>query len=663
MKRLTLWTACGLVGLLFLFPVHRLMAEGGENCSDPMAISALPYMDTGYTCDNSNDYDVACSDSGTSPDVVYRFTPASDMSVTCTLCGSTYNTKLYVWENACPGADWLCDDDGCSPPNYPDASIITGIQVVGGNTYYIVVDGGGSYECGDYSLYCFEGLPSNQPPVCNADGPYDGDCAHPVMLDGSASYDPDGDPITFLWATDCPGGNFDDPTSEYPMLDLSGIVSFPYTCGVYLTATDDKGAVGTCEAETIVTCPDRKEPQPPEKLTVEKDQPKEHSFIATDTRSGETVKLFYDPDTLELLKVEPYEDEAADEFSDELGDGEDEQDDTVIIDGNGEGEKTASSIEYPENLKVRIHLKYQPIHNYFTRYITFTNWNNQVRRVALAFKPYTGYWSNYWYEGLPTATGMSVLRSLADTGRRWYWDAMKFENRGGSTPLPLSYFKLWVEYDLNSNYEEDILVVNSVMSQTLDAGFDSVSLNSVAQTGRRVFAGFNSTQYATLPSCLKLAIQDLGKSGSDGRHYIWEFNPKYNSDKTMLCSEFVSWYFHEGGEKLILWGFFQFDFRDVTGTQTMHDAFKRAGKLYCYDAHDHRFEHTSTGAVYQPKPGDFLERRKKNGAAEHSMMMLDWDQASKTAYVINGPWPVTIRFVDVDALEQNDKDFCVGRID
>ena len=95
----------------------------------------------------------------------------------------------------------------------------------------------------------------------------------------------------------------------------------------------------------------------------------------------------------------------------------------------------------------------------------------------------------------------------------------------------------------------------------------------------------------------------------------------------------------------------------------MHNAFALAGKLYCYDAGDGRFEHISTGAVYQPKTGDFLERREKGGDAEHAMMMLEWNQASGVAHVINGPWPVTIREVDVDGLEQTTKDFCVGRID
>ncbi|HTF88897.1 MAG TPA: hypothetical protein VK843_10845, partial [Planctomycetota bacterium] len=48
-----------------------------------------------------------------------------------------------------------------------------------------------------------------------------------VQLDGSASFDPDGTPVTFLWFEECPFATFPDPTSATPIfqLDMTGVCS------------------------------------------------------------------------------------------------------------------------------------------------------------------------------------------------------------------------------------------------------------------------------------------------------------------------------------------------------------------------------------------------------------------------------------------------------
>jgi hypothetical protein len=129
----------------------------GENddCSSPNVIPGLPYNASGNTCDFNNDYDEECPYSGsTAPDVVFEFTPAVDMCVDITLCnGSDYDTKLYVYENACPdpGNPYACNDDAC--PGY--VSEILQLPLTGGNTYYIIVDGYGT-ACGNYILDMYE---------------------------------------------------------------------------------------------------------------------------------------------------------------------------------------------------------------------------------------------------------------------------------------------------------------------------------------------------------------------------------------------------------------------------------------------------------------------------------------------------------------------------
>lgn len=55
-----------------------------------------------------------------------------------------------------------------------------------------------------------------------------------VQLDGSASFDPDGTPVTFQWFEECAFGNFPDPTSATPIyvIDMTGVCS--RTCVVAL---------------------------------------------------------------------------------------------------------------------------------------------------------------------------------------------------------------------------------------------------------------------------------------------------------------------------------------------------------------------------------------------------------------------------------------------
>lgn len=129
--------------------------DDGENLATAIPIPALPFNDTGNTCDNLDDYDEICPYGGsTAPDVVYSFTPTWDVFVEIDLCLSQYDTKVYCYcedEGSLVG----CNDDYCSNQWTPYASNLSFVPLTAGLTYYIVIDGYGN-DCGNYELNIWE---------------------------------------------------------------------------------------------------------------------------------------------------------------------------------------------------------------------------------------------------------------------------------------------------------------------------------------------------------------------------------------------------------------------------------------------------------------------------------------------------------------------------
>jgi hypothetical protein len=129
-------------------PVPR---QGGDTIADAFVIAALPFSTTGTTAGYSNDYDEVCPWGSSSPDVVYRFDATVYNGVKIDLCGSSYDTKVYVYDAALQLV--ACNDDYYyDEPCGMYVSMIPHVELLAGNTYYIVVDGyGGDY--GDYMFY------------------------------------------------------------------------------------------------------------------------------------------------------------------------------------------------------------------------------------------------------------------------------------------------------------------------------------------------------------------------------------------------------------------------------------------------------------------------------------------------------------------------------
>ncbi len=90
----------------------------------------------------------------------------------------------------------------------------------------------------------------NAPPVCDAGGPYmvvvTEDTVH-VTLDGGASSDADGDPLSFRWSALCEGAAFDDDEAVSPVLTLTGDCLCVDSVVVHLTVSDGFDST-VCEA-------------------------------------------------------------------------------------------------------------------------------------------------------------------------------------------------------------------------------------------------------------------------------------------------------------------------------------------------------------------------------------------------------------------------------
>ena len=136
---------------------------GGETCGSATVIGSLPFDDTGSTAGASDDYLSSCAWAVGGPDEVYAFTPASDMAVNVSLCGSSFDTVLIIYEGNCSGAEMACDDDGCE---FAGPSQLLGVPLTGGTTYYFVVDGCFDISSGDYQIAVEEVAPPPPPPSC-----------------------------------------------------------------------------------------------------------------------------------------------------------------------------------------------------------------------------------------------------------------------------------------------------------------------------------------------------------------------------------------------------------------------------------------------------------------------------------------------------------------
>jgi len=223
--------------------------EGGETIAVAVPIPALPWSDTGATCDNIDNYDEACPYTiSTSPDVVYSWNATFDGFLFIDLCLSLYDTKVYVYDEAMNLIE--CNDDayfGDPPECFTYSSAIEGCPVASGTTYYIVVDGYGG-DCGEYWIDVEEFVP---PPPCNLT------CPDFAQLEGEP---PLVDNYTDLWNSGC--AHPDGYTAQWiECADFCGVAGWYTYTGLNYRDTDwfDCTAAATvitwtCDAESETNC-------------------------------------------------------------------------------------------------------------------------------------------------------------------------------------------------------------------------------------------------------------------------------------------------------------------------------------------------------------------------------------------------------------------------
>jgi hypothetical protein len=135
--------------------------QPGEDCATAIAIPSLPYTDTRNTCLYSN----TCGNAA--PDVFYKYTVQSPNEyLTISLCGSDYDTYLYVWSECCVTL-LASNDDYCGLQSQVQGCYDPG-------DIWIQVDGYSS-NCGTAILNVTSAGPCPEAP------PND-DCANAVLL-------------------------------------------------------------------------------------------------------------------------------------------------------------------------------------------------------------------------------------------------------------------------------------------------------------------------------------------------------------------------------------------------------------------------------------------------------------------------------------------------
>ena len=174
-------------------------------CEDAVAIGDVTFdFDTTGTTTDGPDEPGACDFSGythVESDIWYCYTATCTGDATVSLCGSSYDTKLAVYDGcACPteASAIACNDDFCDLQSEATFAVTAGMQ-------YLVRVGGyqGAQGAGTMAVSC-DGVPFTD---CNENGVDDGvDLSQGTSQDCNANMIPDECDIEDGTSDDCDGG-------------------------------------------------------------------------------------------------------------------------------------------------------------------------------------------------------------------------------------------------------------------------------------------------------------------------------------------------------------------------------------------------------------------------------------------------------------------------
>ncbi|HOX26869.1 MAG TPA: T9SS type A sorting domain-containing protein [Candidatus Krumholzibacteria bacterium] len=139
--------------------------QGGDGLLDATVIASLPFFAEGTTTGYADDFDAWCkSGDELAPDVVYVYTPEQDGEITIDLCGSNFNTVVYVLD--AEGSYHRCNDDRLDQGTCSSwTSRLDRVPVAAGLEHFIVVDGAYASSHGFYDLTVVDYEPYEfQPP-------------------------------------------------------------------------------------------------------------------------------------------------------------------------------------------------------------------------------------------------------------------------------------------------------------------------------------------------------------------------------------------------------------------------------------------------------------------------------------------------------------------
>jgi len=315
----------------------------------------------------------------------------------------------------------------------------------------------------------------------------------------------------------------------------------------------------------------------------------------------------------------------------------------------------------PVKSVLRITLDEIPAKDSFACYLVFHDYETNGILVKFTFSKI----DDRIYESVLDESTPKELKKLQDMcleNNRDYWDEMLFENRSEIPSLSIKHLFFKIIYNSTTKgCLNDITILDWDIDQAFKQSYSKIYLNSYARFSRlkwitetvKSITGKDYIYDANTCPAFLAAVRDIGKCGTSG-YSFYDMNPKYGAGIDNLCSEFVSWYYHNEGTP-----FGKRDFRDILSATTLISLFAQVDRKYIYNNSTQRFEHSITREAYQPQPGDYLWRTNPG----HAMIIAGWNKETKIAAVINGPWPVTLRTVEIQRDEDfSDKEYCIGRM-